>query len=411
MRTGLGSARELSRPRAALVAVGVAVAVALAVVLAFSPGGGSNGERVEIEPSDALLDAPFRVAVGGADDAGPVRLTLSATAADGLTWTSTRLVEAGASGEASLDGGPLLAALAPVGADDPTRVWLLPEGEALDLRLEARVGERTLGRATATRRMIGDGVASRELTVARDAMVGRFWTGPAADRRRVAVLVLGGSEGGLRGSAAAGLLASHGYPVLQLAYFRAPGLPARLRNIPLEYLQRALEWLRSRPGVERAVVVGASRGGELALLLGSTYPALVQGVVAYAPAAAVVPGSWTLRGTPVPPSSNPDPRIPVERIRGPLLVVAGGADQVWNAAYAASAIRARRLAHGRNDTEALTFERAGHAVTLAVPYLSASTEVEVDGFTLSSGGTRTADALARTASWPRLLALLDRVDR
>lgn len=380
-------------------------------MVALSPGGGSGAEGVAVDPSNALLDAPFRVEVDGADGERPVRLTLSATSADGLTWRSTRLVGAGASGPISIDGGTLLTSLAPVGATDPARAWLLPDGEALDLRLEAREGERILGSATATRRMIGNGVTSRELTVARDAMVGRYWTGPAADRRRVAVLVLGGSEGGLRGAAEAGLLASHGYPVLQLAYFRAPGLPARLRGIPLEYFQRALDWLRSRPGVERAVVVGASRGGELALLLGATYPALVQGVAAYAPAAAVVPGSWTLGGVPVPSPANPDPRIPVERIRGPVLVVAGGDDQVWNSPYAVTAVRDRRLAHGRTDTEAVTFEHAGHAVTFAVPYLPTPTEVEVDGFVLSSGGTRRSDALARTAAWPRLLALLERVDR
>jgi hypothetical protein len=32
----------------------------------------------------------------------------------------------------------------------------------------------------------------------------------------------------------AALLASHGYPALTLGHFAAPGLPATLRDIPLE---------------------------------------------------------------------------------------------------------------------------------------------------------------------------------
>src|SRR5579864_8690681 len=42
-----------------------------------------------------------------------------------------------------------------------------------------------------------------------------------------AMIVLGGSEGGLGAGAAhdAQMIASHGYVVLQLAYFDAPGLP------------------------------------------------------------------------------------------------------------------------------------------------------------------------------------------
>jgi pimeloyl-ACP methyl ester carboxylesterase len=163
--------------------------------------------------------------------------------------------------------------------------------------------------------------------------------------------------------------------------------------------------------VENVVVVGASRGGELALLLGSTYPALVQGVAAYAPGYEVVPGSWTRGGAPIPPPSDPDPRIAVERIRGPVLLVAGGADQVWGAAYAASAVDQRRREHGALPTERVSVESAGHGLAVAVPNLPFPTEFELNGFTLVSGGTRQADTLARNAAWPRLLALLQRAGR
>ena len=58
------------------------------------------------------------------------------------------------------------------------------------------------------------------------------------------------------------------------------------------------------------------------------------------------------------------------------------------------------------------FHDAGHGSTLAVPYLPVvRPSSSSNGFTLVSGGTRQADALARNAAWPRLLALLDRVGR
>jgi pimeloyl-ACP methyl ester carboxylesterase len=101
----------------------------------------------------------------------------------------------------------------------------------------------------------------------------------------------------------------------------------------------------------------------------------------------------------------------VERIRGPVLLVAGGADQVWGAAYAASAVDQRRREHGALPTERVSVESAGHGLAVAVPNLPFPTEFELNGFTLVSGGTRQADTLARNAAWPRLLALLQRAGR
>ena len=404
-------------PKRRVGAIGVATALVLLVALVLglavtlATDGSSEDASVRIEPTEALLDAPLRLRVDGARAREPVRLELSATSADGVQWTGNRVVRADTSGAVSVDGGPLVTSLRPVGVEDSPRLGLGPRDGALELRLDARQGDRPLGTAVATRRMVGPGVGARDLTVAHEGLAARYWTGPPRDRRPVPVLQVGGSEGGYGNGTQAALLASHGYPVLQLAYFRAPGLPQELRSVPLEYGARALEGRHARPGVSDVVMVGASRGAELALLVGSTYPELVQGVAAYVPFDAVAPGSWTRAGRPIPSASNPDPRIPVQRIRGRVLLVGGGRDQVWNSAFGATALRARRLEHGRKDTEALVFDDAGHLVDIAVPYLPEPTEFPSSGFTLSSGGTRQADALARTASWPRLLALLDRLDR
>src|ERR671936_1469150 len=86
-------------------------------------------------------------------------------------------------------------------------------------------------------------------------------------------------------------LAGHGYPVLQLAYFREPGLPQSLTRIPLEYFERALGWLSRQPEVDprRIVTWGWSRGGEASLLVAATFPELVHAAVAYVPSAYVFP--------------------------------------------------------------------------------------------------------------------------
>jgi dienelactone hydrolase len=104
-------------------------------------------------------------------------------------------------------------------------------------------------------------------------------------------VLLGGSEGGLPNGYAAGLLASHGYSVLALAYFDEPGLPPELQRIPLEYFQRAISWLAKQPDVDptRITLIGSSRGGEAALLIGATYPQLVRAVAAYVPSDRVYP--------------------------------------------------------------------------------------------------------------------------
>jgi dienelactone hydrolase len=380
------------------------------LVLVLRSTGDPEETRVAIEPADALLDAPLRMEVDGAGGKAAVRLTLSATSADGVRWSGSRTLRADDEGRVSVDGGALLASLHPTGVPDSAKLGLFPSGDALTVQLEARTGDRLIGVASGVRHMVGEGVSSVELTRS-DGLVAHYWTGPPGARRPTAVLALGGSEGGYGNVLQARLLASHGYPVLQLAYFAAPGLPRELQAIPLEYLARGLRWLHARPGVEDVVVVGASRGGELALLLGSTYPGLVQGVAAYAPGYAVVPDSWTRGGEPIPSPSDPDPRIAVDRIRGPVLLVAGGADQVWGSAYAASAVEQRRRGHGGLPTENVSAQNAGHGLTVAVPNLPFPTEFDLNGFTLVSGGTRQADALARNAAWPRLLALLQRVGR
>ncbi|MEP7359170.1 MAG: DUF2141 domain-containing protein, partial [Anaerolineales bacterium] len=64
------------------------------------------------------------------------------------------------------------------------------------------------------------------------------------------VIAIGGSEGGLDiMSSYAVPFAQHGYAVLALAWWKEPGLPLTLENVPLEYFDRAIAWAKARPEV------------------------------------------------------------------------------------------------------------------------------------------------------------------
>jgi dienelactone hydrolase len=141
------------------------------------------------------------------------------------------------------------------------------------------VDNKPVSNAQLERLNLADGV--RRIKV-QGALHGELFV-PSSGDRHPAVLVLGGSEGGvpLRNAA---WLASHGFVALALAYFRYGDLPPDLEAIPLEYFSSALAWLLQRPEVSpgQVAVLGASRGGELALQLGSLFPQL-KAVVAYVP--------------------------------------------------------------------------------------------------------------------------------
>ena len=119
-----------------------------------------------------------------------------------------------------------------------------------------------------------------------------------------ALLVLGGSEGGHNEGWATVIASKTRMPTLALACFGAPGLPETLENIPLETVERAIQWLGEQDVVkgERTGVIGASRGGEPARRAASLFPQ-IKAVVGYRPSGVIWDGigegdapAWTYRG-------------------------------------------------------------------------------------------------------------------
>ncbi len=210
------------------------------------------------------------------------------------------------------------------------------------------------------------------------------------------ILFLGGSEGGI--PHVERFLPENGYPTLALAYFKEKGLPENLESIPLEYFDKPIEWMQHNTHIPSTniVVIGASRGTEVALLLGSLKPA-VKGVIAISPSSVVWSGipkdassgacpSWTMDGKPIPympldpnditsgiyhyfvrslARTNDVERaaIHVENIRGPILLASGQDDPICPAGEMANAICARLKDAGfKYKYTQLVYKNAGHTL-------------------------------------------------
>lgn len=90
-------------------------------------------------------------------------------------------------------------------------------------------------------------------------------------------------------------------------------------------------------------------------------------------------------------------RIPVERYRGRLLLIAGDLDRIWPSADMARAVAARRAASGLK-TELVVYPDAGHAL--------GGDGTAVDPSATKLGGTVDAIARDQRDAWSRTLSFL-----
>ncbi|NJC41448.1 hypothetical protein GGQ87_001706 [Brevundimonas alba] len=249
------------------------------------------------------------------------------------------------------------------------------------------------------------------------------------------VIVLGGSEGGLGGSRTlARRLAAEGFNAIAVSYFGEPGQAARLDQIPIEPIGRALAWLAERPEASGPIaIVGVSKGAELALLVASRTPA-IRAVAVGVPSNLVWQGidlrggptgsSWTEGGEPLSfapyetsngflsiyrlyadrlPTAPAEAEIQVERINGPILMLSGEADTLWPSAEMARRVENRLRAHDfAYPVIHVAYPDAGHAV-FGPPVAADAPGLER---ALSVGGTIPGLVAARADGWPRLLAFL-----
>jgi dienelactone hydrolase len=272
---------------------------------------------------------------------------------------------------------------------------------------------------------------------------------PKAKGKYPGVMTLSGSGGGVSESRAA-LLAAHGYAVFTLAYFNYQDLPKNLVDIPLEYFDEGLTWLEKQEcvGAGRLTVMGGSRGGELALLLGTRFPN-IKAVVAYVPCHMVVSSpppavrsaAWIHHGKPVPwfdtkvdeeelrkvREANPEngspvwrlflkdaeaaqkAAIPVEKINGPVLLISSKDDRLWPSAEMAEKVEKRlRESKHPHKVRHLPYEDAGHFIGVPnSPMGETRVQHPISKRSWAVGGTPQGNAFASWDSWAQMLVFLD----
>ena len=383
---------------------------------------------MELRPgrAGALIDSPDGVLVTGAPPGG--RVVVEATLElGGLAWQCAGEYVADRDGE--VDTAEDASSGGSYGGTDPFGLfWSAEVASSYDwgvlhpmrVTLRATCDELSVETSYA-RALLADGVT--EHVVAEPGVAGRLFR-PGNGGSARAVIVLGGSVPGPGAPVMGALLAGHGVPALSLAYWGHPGTPDVLREIDVEVVPRACDWLRAQDGVDDVppCVVGLSRGGELALLAASLMPDRIGPVVssvgsgvpwgAWGEGTDVLETAWRFDGEPVPQLAEDenDPEaclddaemvaaaeIPLEQATGPVLLLSGEEDAIWPSA------RLTRIAEARADREGagdrvihVAYPDAGHFCTTPPGFPLPSEDV------VRNGGTRRGNQLARLDSWRRL---------
>ncbi|HEX8806080.1 MAG TPA: acyl-CoA thioester hydrolase/BAAT C-terminal domain-containing protein, partial [Candidatus Aquilonibacter sp.] len=270
---------------------------------------------------------------------------------------------------------------------------------------------------------------------------------PDDGKKHPAMVLLGGSEGGNSMAGFAKRFAEHGYVAASVAYFKMPGLPQMLVDVPVETILPAIATLQSRADVkaDKIGILGISKGGEFALLAASTYPQ-IKAVVAIVPSPLAYMGlnesdqpegcSWTRGGKELPcvpadptagmaigqeiaaqkpitltpfydAARNADPLVtrkamfPLEHINGPILCLSGKDDAMWNSsAQCDIAMQYLKAHHHKFADQSDSYPSAGHMFYLALNGPSSAMIVyPFPGGAFNFGGTPQGDVDAATAAW------------
>jgi dienelactone hydrolase len=370
---------------------------------------------ISIKPAQALFGTPFSMTVVGLRSSERVRIKASLIDGDGTIWEAQASFEADRNGaidlssQAPLSGDysesdvmGLLWAMRPINSRRKTQSYM---GSSQGMRVQYSLTNSVGRTASAVLQRYYQMPDTGLVCVPLDAKGCKgFLYYPETGGPFPGLILLGGSGRGMS-IVMAKTLASNGFATLALAYFRYPDLPGWLVEIPLEYFTGAIEWMKTRPAVQKTKLglVGHSKGGECALLLASLYDEFLA-VVGLVPSAYVWKGvtpqaksSWTLSGKALPfistieteeevkqylrgeatsirkwyadglAAAPPDliekAAIPVEKIRAPLFLVSDSDDRTWpSSEFCETIIRRLKEKNFRYEVKHVRGENAGHQV-------------------------------------------------
>jgi dienelactone hydrolase len=424
-------------------------------------------ESITVTPTRALVDTPLEIHLTGFTPGQEITVQAKVIDAMGIAWESQAVYETGADGNVDLNeqapvSGPykdadpmgLIWSMTPSDKTGQPKFFIRPlDLSPITIAFAALRGDKVVANSQAVRLQQADGV--KRIVVRKNGLFGTLFL-PPGDGPHPAITLVSGSGGGLSEPGAA-LFASHGYAGFALAYFNYETLPKALVEIPLEYFKKAIQYLQSLDSIdsERLAISGGSRGGELALLLGSSFPQY-KAVIADVPSNVLWGGfgyknaggpkpAWVYKGKAIPFMDNePDTEIyayvgeyikrgeaipttqgfletmrrfpetlkkaeiPVEKINGPILMISGDDDQMWPSAQFSDMAMDRLKAHNfEKPFSHFKYSGAGHA--MPAPYFPCNAiniKHPVDGGFYALGGTPEANYRAGVDSWNKKLEFL-----
>ena len=441
------------RRRTLLASVGSATLAAVAGCSSV-PGLDSEPAPVVDVAESALRDEPTPPRLTGFASGEEVTLVATMTDSEGVEWRSENVFEANSDGvvdvsaqeptDGSYDGvDPMgwLWSMTPQTSEADETTAFRSDGDETEIRLAASSGDADSGpdaSVTTTRRHHAEGASRTEVDTG--DLVGVYFE-PAGSGPHPGALALHGS-GGSPATNVAELLASHGYAAFAPQYFGDhDAVPNTLTHVPLGYFDGAVDWLTAKAAVEDGDVhvIGGSRGGELALLLGVHYdwPAAVVcwngSGVAWSSPGMPSESAWSLGGEAVPflggnlhrgettddgytalrevtasayedadEAALAEATIPVEDVGAPTLLVAGEADKLWASALLSEHAAERLREHDAGFGFAYeSYEGAGHA--FGRPYRPTHGLRAASDGGLLMGGTPAGNAAAAADAWPKVL--------
>ena len=257
-----------------------------------------------------------------------------------------------------------------------------------------------------------------------------------------------GEAGILATEVNAKLLASKGVATFALPFYRYFDLPKKFQEIPLEYFKEAIEVVKKYDFIDecRIGIMGSTRGGELSLLLASYFKELKL-VIASNPSFVVnqsvetrlmgSKSSWKYKGKGLPyskiskkslrkryvdkslmqksglrinslyqhnPLDDPNSLIPVEDIKGSVLLLSGEDDCRWDSKYMSEKIIEKlRNNDFKNYAEMKVYREAGQV--LGGPGFLPT--VCLESLTFSLGGTPQGNGIAQYESWLDIIKFIE----
>lgn len=285
----------------------------------------------------------------------------------------------------------------------------IPIQESYHIVLSAYIGEELLCEEIIQRNYQNENIISTDII--KNNLVARLFRNENI-KNQPAVIVLSGSDGRIeKAQNIAQILASHGYASLAIGYFGLDGTSSSLSHVPLEVIEEAIRFLEGYKNINpnKISIYGRSKGGELALLAGSRFNK-ISCVIANTPSLYIMEGlttknknskesSWAYKGVGIPyipfrimdfvpyiikkvickkdnlenvyfkminRAKSDDARIAVENIKGDILFISSGNDEVWpSSLFAEMAMNRLEKCNFAYHYEHKKFENSGHHLTVA----------------------------------------------